>query len=182
MTGSVIFFVVFHAFRNLYIPHPKPPFFQQVPLACWWLSGVFPHILLILEHKIGCFVVVSMVFSCKSRCVRRLLYTFTTYSSVLLFRARSNTLNLNTENRHRGGNTICNLCGEVEENLVHFVMLCPELREIRQNCVELQQPYEEDFNQVVGKFLFKEENIETKKEILYRMWKKREKMIKNLQS
>ena len=43
VTGSVIFFVVFHAFRNLYIPHPKPPFSQQVPLAAWWLSGVFPH-------------------------------------------------------------------------------------------------------------------------------------------
>ena len=69
VTGSVMFFVVFHAFRNLaYIPHPKPPFSQQVPLACWWLSGVFPHILLILEHKIGCFVVLSMVFHCKSRC------------------------------------------------------------------------------------------------------------------
>ena len=64
-----MFFVVFHAFRNLgYIPHPKPPFSQQVPLPCWWLSGVFPHILLILEHKIGCFVVISMVFHCKSRC------------------------------------------------------------------------------------------------------------------
>ena len=51
-----------------YIPHQKPPFSQQVPLASWWLSGVFPHILLILEHKIGCFVVISMVFHCKSRC------------------------------------------------------------------------------------------------------------------
>ena len=70
VTGSVIFFVVFHAFHDLYIRHPKPPFSQQVPLACWWLSGVFSHILLILEHKVGCFVVVSMVFSCKSRCVR----------------------------------------------------------------------------------------------------------------
>ena len=86
-----------------------------------------------------------------------------TYSSVILFGARSNTLNLNTENRHRGGNTTCNFCRDVEENLVYFMMLCPEFREIRQKCVELQQPYEEDFNQVVGKFLFKEENIETKK-------------------
>ena len=51
VTGSVTFLVVFHAFRNLYIPHPKPPFSQQVPLACWWLSGVFPIILLILEHQ-----------------------------------------------------------------------------------------------------------------------------------
>ena len=69
VTGSVNFFVVFHAFRNLYTP-PKTPFFPTGPLACLWLSGVFPHILLILEHKIGCFVVVLMVFSCKSRCVR----------------------------------------------------------------------------------------------------------------
>ena len=68
VTGSVIFLWFFMHFAT-YIPHPKPPFSQQVPLACWWLSGVFPHILLILEHKIGCFVVVSMVFSCKSRCV-----------------------------------------------------------------------------------------------------------------
>ena len=61
-------------------------------------------------------------------------------------------------------------------------MVCPEFGEMRQKCVELQQPYEEDFNQIVGKFLFKEEDIETKKEILYRMWKKREIMIKNLQN
>ena len=51
-------------------PTQNPLFPQQVPLACWWLSGVFPDILLILEHKIGRFVVISMVFSCKSRCVR----------------------------------------------------------------------------------------------------------------
>ena len=50
VTGSVNFFVVFHAFRNLYTP-PKTPFFPTGPLACWWLSGVFPIILLILEHQ-----------------------------------------------------------------------------------------------------------------------------------
>ena len=49
VTGSVMFFVVFHAFFATYIPHPKPSFSQQVPLACWWFSGIFPHIL-ILEH------------------------------------------------------------------------------------------------------------------------------------
>ena len=50
VTGSVMFFVVFHAFRNLYTS-PKTPFLV-----------VIPHILLVLEHKIGCFVVISMVF------------------------------------------------------------------------------------------------------------------------
>ena len=105
-----------------------------------------------------------------------------TYSSVLLFKARSNTLNVNLKNRHRGGSTICNFCKDVEESLEHFVMLCPEFAEIRQNCVELQQPYEEDHNQVLGKFLFKEDNIENKKDISYRMWLKRDKVIKNLQN
>ena len=61
-----------------YIPHPKPPFSQQVPLACWWLSVVFPHILLILEDKIRCFVVISMVFHCKSRC-SCILYIYQKY-------------------------------------------------------------------------------------------------------
>ena len=62
VTCSVMFFVVYHGFCNLYTP-PKTPFFPF-----WWLSGVFPHILLILEHKIGRFVVISMVFHCKSQC------------------------------------------------------------------------------------------------------------------
>ena len=63
----------------------------------------------------------------------------------------------------------CNFYKDAEENPVHFVMPCPEFREIRQKCVELQQPYKEDLNQIVGKFLINAEHIETKKKILYRM-------------
>ena len=67
VTGSVMFFVVFHAFRNLYTP-PKTPFFTTGPASLLVVIRGFPHILLMLEHKIGCFVVISMVFHCKSRC------------------------------------------------------------------------------------------------------------------
>ena len=51
----------------LYTP-PKTPFFPTGPANLLVVIRGFPHILLILEHKIGCFVVISMVFHCKSRC------------------------------------------------------------------------------------------------------------------
>ena len=43
---------------------------------------------------------------------------------------------------------------------------------MRKTVIELQQPYEENREEVIGKFLFIEENIEKKKEVLYQMWKK----------
>ncbi len=60
---------------------------------------------------------------------------------------------------------MCDLCDD-DEDLTHFIMFCPKYREIRQQCPELQQPYEEHINQVTGKFLFEELNIENKKEAL----------------
>merc|ERR1711954_28407 len=53
------------------------------------------------------------------------------FSSILLFRARSNTLKLNTENRHRNGNTKCDLCGDEKEDLIHFLLDCKELERKR---------------------------------------------------
>ena len=52
--------------------------------------------------------------------------------------------------------------------------MCPGYKEVRKTVIELQQPYEENREEVIGKFLFIEENIEKKKEVLYQMWKKRE--------
>ena len=45
--------------------------------------------------------------------------------------------------------------------------------------IELQQPYEENIEEVIEKFLFIKENIEKKKEVLYWMWKRREENIKS---
>ena len=59
-------------------------------------------------------------------------------------------------------------------------MECPEYKDIRPEIVELQQPYEEDGRRVIGKFLFDETNIEKKKEILQKLWRKRQKKIKVL--
>ena len=42
VTGSVNFFVVFHAFRNLYTP-PKTPFFPTGPASLLVVIRGFPH-------------------------------------------------------------------------------------------------------------------------------------------
>ena len=45
VTGSVMFFVVFHAFRNLYTP-PKTPFFPTGPASLLVvIRGFPPHII-----------------------------------------------------------------------------------------------------------------------------------------
>ena len=45
VTGSIIFFVVFHAFRNLYTP-PKTPFFPTGPASLLVvIRGFPPHII-----------------------------------------------------------------------------------------------------------------------------------------
>ena len=101
-----------------------------------------------------------------------------TYASVLLFKARTGTLNVNKQKRHWGGSTSCHFCENTEEDLKHFLLMCPGYERERKEVIELQQPYEENEVEVIGKFLFVEDNIEQKKEVLYRMWKRREEKIK----
>ena len=46
------------------------------------------------------------------------------WSSVLLFRARANALDLKDRQRFTGGDTSCKLCGEEYEDLTHFMIRC----------------------------------------------------------
>ena len=50
-------------------------------------------------------------------------------SSEILFRARSNTMALDTEKRHNGGKTECDLCHSEEEDLQHFLLKCSVLQD-----------------------------------------------------
>jgi len=54
------------------------------------------------------------------------------YGSVILFRCRTNTLKLNWRKRFEGGGEGCSMCGAAEEDLEHFLMRCPMLREVRE--------------------------------------------------
>ena len=102
------------------------------------------------------------------------------YSSVVLFKARSNTLPLNDRNRHIGGSTKCTLCDGQKEDLHHFLLECPQLSDIRVKSLILQQPHEEDKVNIIGNFLFENTEIEKKKEVLENLWKKRQIRIKEI--
>ena len=99
-------------------------------------------------------------------------------SSVIMYRARTNCLRLNDRKRHQGGEIKCKLCGAEEENLEHFLLECDSLKEERKMIKELQRPYIENRKKIIGTVLFQEEGIENRKENIYRMWRKREKELK----
>ncbi len=95
-------------------------------------------------------------------------------ASVLLFKCRTNTLNINDRRRFKEEGTECQVCGNEKEDLPHFILWCPAYEEPRKKNKILQQPYEDDQEKNIGKFLF-EENIREAKETLYQFWKIREK-------
>ena len=55
--------------------------------------------------------------------IKQELFYCNDWDSILLFRARSNSLNLNWRKGYLGGSTLCQVCGaQEEENLQHFVV------------------------------------------------------------
>ena len=103
-------------------------------------------------------------------------------ASITLFKARTNILPLNDRNRHRqtDESTQCQLCNNNYEDLEHFIIFCPYYREVRNKAIELQQPYIEDKEMLIGKFLFEKDNLFKKKKVLHEMWRSRERKIKEM--
>jgi len=60
-----------------------------------------------------------------------------------------------------------------KDDLKHFVLHCPELDGESRYVQKLLQPYEEEMTDIVGKFLFGEDNVERKMKNLLSMYKKR---------
>lgn len=87
--------------------------------------------------------------------------------SLIIFKMKTNTLNLNERKRHRNESTECNLCNNENENLNHFLLHCPALEETRSKLDELQRPREEDENNIIGKLLFSDNPDE---ENIYELW------------
>ena len=96
-----------------------------------------------------------------------------TPSSVLLYKARTNVLPLNDRKRWANEDTKCKACGEEMENLKHFLLHCPKYNEIRITIPELQQPFQNNESDVIGRFLFESE-MEVCKMKLKQMWKIRQ--------
>ena len=104
-----------------------------------------------------------------------------TPASTIMYRARANCLQLNDRKRFGNEETNCTLCGQEEENIVHFILTCPELANIRSEnyMKEFQQPYIENKDEIIGDLLFKTENMEEKKEVIYKLWITKKKIIEN---
>ena len=99
-------------------------------------------------------------------------------SSKIWFGGRTNTIELNYENRHRTGkSTICDLCEKEDETTIHFILDCEVLNDKRdKNIIEkYKQQNKED---TIGKILFSNNDTEKIKNMLESMWRKRTRLKK----
>ncbi len=87
--------------------------------------------------------------------------------SEILFKARTNNLNFNERKRFWGDDTKCDMCGTDNEDMKHFLLWCPAYTEIRGKITRLQQPYIEDEEDIIGKYLFENIYIEEAKKEIY---------------
>ena len=61
-------------------------------------------------------------------------------TSVLLFKCRSNTMNVADRKRFKNEATECIMCGHYIENLKHFLLHCPAYSEERRKNPTLHSP------------------------------------------
>ncbi len=101
--------------------------------------------------------------------------------SMLLIRARTNTLKLNWRNRFTGEEERCPGC-EDQETLEHFLLHCKEYAAIRSKIVCLQQPYPENTASITARILILTTNhhnqIQESEKYLIEIWKQRKLIIK----
>ena len=103
------------------------------------------------------------------------------FDSVLWFKARTNTLQLEDRKRFSRGDVTCKVCGAETEDIFHFVLECCRYDNERGNMVELQRPYNENKDDLLGNFLFKKKNIMLKKKYIAEIWKIRKRQMENTQ-
>ena len=101
-----------------------------------------------------------------------------TWESVLVFRARTNTLNLNWRNRFSNGDITCKICNSGdEETLKHFICECLTTLELRQESGINNYSLEEIL-------LFKGENTKEKVQIvktyLRKIWRDRKRKVEEI--
>ncbi len=67
------------------------------------------------------------------------------------------------------------MCGADEEDLKHFLLWCLAYTDMRGKITRLQQPYTEEEEDIIGKYLFKNIYIEETKKEIYKFWTIRDK-------
>ena len=100
-----------------------------------------------------------------------------TEESRILFKARTNTLNLNWRNRFKVNpdeiDTTCPMCGENEETLEHFLLRCPTNEDIRSKYSFWNM---EEVRLMLGKILCFEDGLEGRN-MLKELWINRRRFI-----
>ena len=97
-------------------------------------------------------------------------------ASKLWFRGRSNTMNLNIDNKYmKKGSTVCDLCEEEDEDMSHFLLRCKKLEKERDYSF-MKKKEDEDDEVILEKIFFGITDEESIKEMLTKMHRKREKI------
>merc|ERR1712240_564026 len=99
-------------------------------------------------------------------------------ASKLLFRARSNTIDLNTDKRHRGESELCDLCERGTEDMKHFILECSRLEDKRDQQIKIKY-WKTDKNEMILDMLFDRKETERVGKMLERMYNKRKRIIAN---
>ena len=97
---------------------------------------------------------------------------------------RGNSINLNWRNRVSDIDKLCPLCKKEIEDLLHFLLNCQKLQNIRNTCLHLQFPRDSNFNEVLLLsliLLFENDNEYDKEffiDLINKLWLKRNYIIK----
>ena len=100
-------------------------------------------------------------------------------SSVLLFQARTNSLNLNIEKRHQNGDITCSLCKQEAEDSFHFIFNCMSLEKKRDTTL-LNECKGNTRVDKLGVLLYEVDDIERVKRLLQCLWQLRHRLLKSI--
>ena len=100
--------------------------------------------------------------------------------SIIMMKARSDTLQLGWREFGMDDTKICKMCNSEIETLAHFLLECQELQETRKNYIELQRPLIEDKNKLMARMLLMEDEGKTEYylNMMEEIWKERERKLK----
>ena len=106
------------------------------------------------------------------------------YKYGIMMKARADALDLEWRVLNPNVGKICKLCNEEVETLEHFILKCVSLQEIRNQYIQLQWPSPENNKNILKNVLLfeidEQYNFEYYVNMLYKLWRKRELLTKNI--
>ena len=105
------------------------------------------------------------------------------FKSELLFKLRSNTLELNQRKKYDDDDIMCPICKKEPEDIYHFLLFCENLAFIRNKNITLQYPQMREKDKILKQFLLFDNpsanEIENTKRTIACLWNERRKYVQN---